>query len=158
VGVARRITRSTSDAARPHPFGGIADARAGNGEPSRGTLARLRMSPSPQSPKGDHSMLRIIAGALLLTTATVAAAADGAAVYKAQCAKCHGDTGHADTAVGKALKVPALAGDANVAAMADADVVTKIKTNAKHQAFIKSVSDDDVSAVAKYVKQLAAAK
>ena len=103
-------------------------------------------------------MLRIIAGALLLTTATVGAAADGAAIYKAQCAKCHGDTGHADTPVGKALKAPALAGDANVAAMADADVVTKIKTNAKHQAFIKSVGDDDVSAVAKYVKQLAAAK
>jgi len=104
-------------------------------------------------------MLRTITpAAVLLLAATTTWAAEGAAVYKTNCAKCHGDTGHADTSVAKAMKVPALAGDEKVASMADADVVTRIKTNQKHAAFIKSLSDDDVTAVAAYVKKLAGAK
>ena len=51
--------------------------------------------------------------ALLLVASSAAVAADGAAVFKAQCAKCHGDTGNSDTTIGKAMKVPPLAGDAN---------------------------------------------
>ena len=60
-------------------------------------------------------MFRTLVGAaafLVVAGTTAARAADGAAVYKTNCAKCHGDTGHADTAVGKVMKVPALAGDA----------------------------------------------
>jgi len=103
-------------------------------------------------------MLRtVIATAALLFAATTWAA-EGPAVYKTNCAKCHGDTGKADSPVAKAMKVPALAGDEKVASMSDADVVTRIKTNQKHAAFIKSLSDDDVTAVAAYVKSLAAAK
>ena len=93
--------------------------------------------------------------ALLLVTSSVAWAADGAAIFSAQCAKCHGDTGKSDTTIGKAMKVPALAGDANVQKMSDADVVARIKGNAKHPPTIKSLSDDDLNAVAAYVKQLA---
>ena len=102
-------------------------------------------------------MVRPLIGgvALLLTTVSVAAAADGAALYKAQCAKCHGDTGNADTTVGKAMKVPAIVGDANIQKMSDADVAARIKGNAKHPPTVKSLSDDDVNAVAAYVKQLA---
>jgi mono/diheme cytochrome c family protein len=93
--------------------------------------------------------------ALLLIGGSVAFAADGAAVYKAQCAKCHGDTGKADTSIGKAMKVPALAGDANIQKMSDGDVAARIKGNAKHPPPVKSMSDDDINAVAAYVKQLA---
>ena len=102
-------------------------------------------------------MVRPLIGgvALLLTTVSVAAAADGAALYKAQCAKCHGDTGKADTTIGKAMKVPAIVGDANIQKMSDADVAARIKGNAKHPPTVKSLSDDDVNAVAAYVKQLA---
>jgi len=92
---------------------------------------------------------------LVIFSSSAAFAADGAAIYKAQCAKCHGDTGQADTAVGKAMKVPALAGDANVQKMSDADVAARITGNAKHPAAIKGLSADDASAVATYVKQLA---
>ena len=96
--------------------------------------------------------------AATLAVASVSLAADGAAVFKANCASCHGQTGKADTTAGKALKVPPLAGDANVAGMADADVVAKIKGNAKHATALKKVTDADITAVATYVKGLAAAK
>jgi mono/diheme cytochrome c family protein len=99
--------------------------------------------------------LSFLAAVLLLLAGSAASAADGAAIFKAQCAKCHGDTGHSDTAVGKAMKVPALAGDANIQKMPEADVATRITGNAKHPAGVKGLSADDVTAVAGYVKQLA---
>ena len=92
--------------------------------------------------------------ALLLLASSVASAADGAAIYGAQCAKCHGDTGKADTTIGKAMKVPPLAGDAKIQKLSASDVVALIKGNAKHPPTVKSLSDDDVNAVAAYVKQL----
>lgn len=76
----------------------------------------------------------------------------------ANCAKCHGDTGHADTPVGKALKAPALAGDAKIAAMAQGDLVNSIKTNQKHASFVAKLSPDDLTAAAAHVKQLAGSK
>ena len=102
-------------------------------------------------------MIRALIGmsSLLFVLSSVASAADGAAVYKAQCAKCHGDTGKADTGIAKAMKVPPLAGDANVQKMSTADIAARIKGNTKHPPQIKSLSDDDVNAVADYVKQLA---
>jgi mono/diheme cytochrome c family protein len=93
--------------------------------------------------------------ALLLIATSAGAAADGAAIFKAQCAKCHGDTGKSDTAIGKSMKVPALEGDAKIAAMSAAEIAGVIKGNAKHPAAIKSLSDDDVNAVAAFVKDLA---
>lgn len=92
---------------------------------------------------------------LVAATATAAAAADGAALYKQHCANCHGESGKADTPVAKAMKVPALAGDAAVAGMSEADLEKKIAENAKHQAFIKKLSADDVKAVSAYVKGMA---
>ena len=102
-------------------------------------------------------MFRSLIGgvALTLVAAATSSAADGAAVFKAQCAKCHGDTGHSDTTMGKAMKVPALAGDANVQKMSEADIVARIQGNAKHPPTIKSLSADDVAAAATFVKQLA---
>jgi mono/diheme cytochrome c family protein len=94
---------------------------------------------------------------LLVAGNGTAFAADGAAIYKTQCAKCHGDTGHADSPAAKAMKAPALAGDAKIAGMSDAELVTKIKENKKHVT-LKSVSDADLTAVAAHVKQLAGAK
>lgn len=90
-----------------------------------------------------------------LFIASAAAAADGAAIYSAQCAKCHGDTGKADTTIGKAMKVPSLAGDANIQKMTESDVAARIKGNAKHPPTVKSLSEDDINALAVYVKQLA---
>lgn len=105
-------------------------------------------------------MLQTFVCALALVLATGAFAADGAQVYKDHCAKCHGDTGHADTAAGKALKAPALAGDAKVAGASVADLAKSIKENEKHgkAGVLKDVSDEDIGAAATFVKSLAGAK
>ncbi|MDX2171260.1 MAG: cytochrome c [Deltaproteobacteria bacterium] len=99
--------------------------------------------------------LAFLGVALLLVGGSAASAADGAAIFKTYCAKCHGETGHSDTSVGKSMKVPPLAGDANIQKMSEADVAARIKSNKKHPAKVKGLSDDDINAVATFVKQLA---
>ena len=105
-------------------------------------------------------IMQTFVGALALLLATGAFAADGAQVYKDHCAKCHGDTGHADTAAGKALKAPVLAGDAKITGASVADLAKSIKENEKHgkAGVLKGVSDEDIEAVATFVKSLASAK
>ncbi len=87
-----------------------------------------------------------------------ATAEDGAAVFKANCAKCHGDSGDSDTPAGKTLKVPKLKGDAKVAGMSVEDIVTAVKGNAKHKSFITKLSDEQIGAAAGHAKQLAGGK
>jgi mono/diheme cytochrome c family protein len=96
--------------------------------------------------------------AISLVGSVCVAAEDGAAVFKAQCAKCHGDTGAGDTAAGKALKVPMLKGDAKVAGMSVDDVAKSVKTNEKHKSFVTKLTDEQINAAAGFVKQLAAGK
>jgi len=107
----------------------------------------------------SKSRLLLIAAALSLSVAPAARAAgapDGAAIYKANCAKCHGATGTADTPAAKALKVPSLHDDANVKKMSAADIAARIKGNAKHPPPVKGLSQADMDAVAAYVKTLVA--
>ena len=105
-------------------------------------------------------MLRtlVIGAALVLVGGVATAPANAADVFKEKCASCHGETGHADTTLGKAMKVPALAGDAKVAGMSEADLVAAIKANTKHAAMLKKVNDEELSAAAARVKELAATK
>jgi mono/diheme cytochrome c family protein len=86
------------------------------------------------------------------------AAEDGAGVFKAQCAKCHGETGESDTPPGKALKVPMLKGDAKVAGMSIEDIAKSVKANAKHQSFVPKLTDAQINAAAGIAKQLAGGK
>jgi len=70
------------------------------------------------------------------------AAEDGAAIYKAKCAMCHGPDG-----AGKG-NAPAVKGkDA-------ADVLAKGGKKAPHTAAFKGLTDDQIKAVAEYVKGL----
>lgn len=84
--------------------------------------------------------------------------ADGGAIFKQQCAKCHGDSGKSDTAVGKKMNIPPIAGDGEIAAMSDEDLTKKILASEKHPKGVKNLPAADAGAVATFVKQLAVAK
>lgn len=56
-----------------------------------------------------HSILAVASAPTLLAAASAPAAEpDGAAVYKAKCASCHGADGRGETPIGKARKVKSL--------------------------------------------------
>jgi mono/diheme cytochrome c family protein len=82
------------------------------------------------------------------------AAADGAAVFKAKCAMCHGADGSASTGMGKTMGLKPLSSP-EVQKMSDADLTTLV-TNGKGKmpAYKGKLSDDEIGAVVKYVKTL----
>jgi mono/diheme cytochrome c family protein len=102
------------------------------------------------------SRFALAVAALTLGVAPPAWAADGAVIYKEQCAKCHGETGKADTPVAQMLKVPSLVGDQDVVKMSAQEAVQAIKSNEKHPPTVKGMSDADLEASAEYAKTLAA--
>jgi mono/diheme cytochrome c family protein len=75
-------------------------------------------------------------------------AADGAAVFKAKCAMCHGPEGQGK--VGPALKGTSLSADQIVALLSTGDDAKK----PPHKKAVNGVSADDAKAVADYVKSL----
>ena len=82
--------------------------------------------------------------ALLISSAAMAA--DGKATFDAKCKACHG-------ADGKKIAKADLT-SAEVQAKGDADLVTFIGTNAKHNFKTKGLSDDDIKAVVTFIKTL----
>lgn len=101
----------------------------------------------------------LILGSLgLLAAATVLAEdVDGAALYGANCAKCHGADGQADTPVGRAMKTPSFV-DPKWAAEDSTDAfLAAFHANSKHKAPAEKVSDDDLRAIAVHVRELASA-
>jgi len=77
------------------------------------------------------------------------AADDGAAIYKAKCAACHG----ADAAGKPAAKIPSLISDDAKKASDDA-LAKSITGTAKHPAGVKGLSADEVKAVIAYIRTL----
>jgi len=108
--------------------------------------------------KGVFAMIgRSLVGALGLAflAGSASYAADGAAVYTEQCAKCHGAEGKSDTPVAEKMKIPPIAGDAALAALAESEIAAKIKAVKKHPPKAAKMSDDELNAVAAHVKKLA---
>jgi mono/diheme cytochrome c family protein len=89
-----------------------------------------------------------------LALASSAFAVDGAAIFKAKCAMCHGAVGSASTGMGKSMGLKPLSSP-EVQKMSDADLTTLV-TNGKGKmpAYKGKLSDDEISAVVKYVKTL----
>jgi mono/diheme cytochrome c family protein len=102
----------------------------------------------------------IVTAAVFLVGGSVPSrgAEDAASVFKEQCAKCHGETGHSDTSAGKMMKVPELAGNAKVAGMSLADIVKAVRENEKHKATLKKLSDAQIEAGATRAKAIAEGK
>jgi len=89
-------------------------------------------------------LILTIAVALFILIPSLSWADDGAALYKAKCAACHG----ADGAGKPAAKIPAVTGKDEAA------VVKAIAETAKHPAPVKGLSADDAKAIAAFVKTL----
>jgi len=77
------------------------------------------------------------------------AADDGATIYKAKCAMCHG----ADAAGKPAMKAPSLISD-EAKKKLDDDFAKAITGTAKHTPAAKSLPADDVKAVVAYIRSL----
>jgi len=80
--------------------------------------------------------------------------ADGAAVYKAKCAACHGADGAGQTGMGKAMKLRDL-GSADVQKQTDAEL-TSITTDGKGKmpAYKGKISDDEIKQVVGFLRTL----
>ena len=98
----------------------------------------------------------LVLAALGALPSGVAKAADGAALYQANCAKCHGPGGKADTAAGRALKTPSLLDPKLAGADATPQIVQRVRENAKHKQVSASLDDADLAAIAEFVRTLAA--
>jgi cytochrome c6 len=77
------------------------------------------------------------------------AADDGATIYKAKCAMCHG----ADAAGKPAAKIPSLVSDDTKKA-SDDELAKDITEKAKHPATVKGLSPDQVKMVVSYIRSL----
>jgi mono/diheme cytochrome c family protein len=83
---------------------------------------------------------------------------DGTALYEANCSKCHGADGRADTIVGKAMKAASLVAPKWAEADSADALVAAFRANAKHSPVASKVSDDDLRAIAVHVRGLASLK
>jgi cytochrome c6 len=99
-------------------------------------------------------LMRTILFALFAAIGISAAAQDSATLYKSKCAACHGPDGAGATAAGKKLGAKDLHSPA-VTAMTDAELVDITKNGKeKMPAYGKSLTDDQINALIKYIRTL----
>ncbi len=107
------------------------------------------------------SGLIVAAGAVLLVSAAaqMARAEDGKALYDKNCVSCHGPAGKGDGPAAKAMKPPPEDFAVGAKSMSEADIANVLKEGKAggkaHPSFAKKLSDEQITAVAGYVKQLA---
>jgi mono/diheme cytochrome c family protein len=93
---------------------------------------------------------------LACTTAAMSAyaAPPVAAVYKTNCAPCHGVVGDANTAAGKAFKVPSFSSDA-VLKESDSEMLTIAKNGkGKMPAWHDKLTDEQLHELVAYIRTL----
>jgi mono/diheme cytochrome c family protein len=94
-------------------------------------------------------LVTIAAGLFILMPNLSWAGDDGASIYKAKCAACHGTD-----ATGKpAAKIPSLVSD-ETKKTSDDDLANAVSEKPKHPATIKSLAPDQVKMVVQYVRSL----
>jgi cytochrome c6 len=96
----------------------------------------------------------IILAVLALLATPLLADADGAGIFKAKCAMCHGPDGSGQTAMGKSLKIRPL-GSADVQKQTDAELIN-IVTNGKGKmlAYKGKLSADEIKAAVGFIRTL----
>jgi len=96
----------------------------------------------------------VLTAAILLIVPAAFAAADGAALYKAKCASCHGADGSGQTAMGKAMKLRDLRSP-EVQKQSDAEL-TKITADGKGKmpAYKGKLTDAEISALIAHMRTL----
>ncbi len=82
---------------------------------------------------------------LVLGLAPAAQAADGAALFKANCTSCHGERGTSDTPVGKAMNIPPIAGKPAP------EVAAHVAEAENHKAVNGKLSNEEREAIAAFV-------
>ena len=100
-----------------------------------------------------RTALLLVVVAMML--APIAAfAADGAAVYKAKCATCHGADGKGETSIGKSMNLKGL-GAPEVQKTSDAEL-TKIIADGKGKmpAYKGKISADEIKALVAFIRTL----
>jgi mono/diheme cytochrome c family protein len=94
-------------------------------------------------------VMTIAVGLFILIPNLSWAADDGASLYKAKCAACHG----ADAAGKPAAKIPSLVSD-ELKKASDDDLVKAVSEKPKHPATIKSLAPDQVKLIVTYIRSL----
>src|SRR5512142_1366541 len=91
---------------------------------------------------------------VLVAAPAIFAAEDGAALFKAKCAMCHGASGTGDTPMGKTLKVKNLSSP-DVQKQSDEDLMRTIsKGKGKMPQFATKLTEDQIKAVIGHVRTL----
>jgi mono/diheme cytochrome c family protein len=94
-------------------------------------------------------VITIAVGLFLLIPNLSWAADDGASLYKAKCAACHG----ADATGKSTAKIPSLISD-DAKKASDDELVKDVAEKTKHPAAIKSLAPDQVKLIVTYLRSL----
>ena len=99
-------------------------------------------------------LVLLLAIVAMVLAPLAAVAADGAAVYKAKCASCHGPDGKGETTIRKSMKLRSLA-SADVQKITDADL-TKVISDGKGKmpAYKGKLSAEEIKALVAYIRTL----
>jgi len=102
--------------------------------------------------------LIVLSAALVMAGAVTARAADAKENWDKYCAKCHGPDGKGKTKMGEKLGIKDYADPKVQDAMKDSEMAKAIKDGVKEddktkmKAFSESLSDDEIKALVKYVR------
>ncbi len=102
----------------------------------------------------NRRSLPILLALACLVALPAFASPDGAALYKAKCAMCHGPDGAGQTAMGKSLKLRDLRSDA-VQKQTDLELTKVIAGGkGKMQGYAKQLSSADIQALIAHIRTL----
>ena len=102
----------------------------------------------------------VLSISIFMTVSISARAADAKANWQANCVQCHGQSGNADTKMGKLLSAKDLTDSKVQAGFTDAQAIESIKNGVKQngkttmKAFGGKLSDADIKALVAYVRSL----